>query len=81
MDVVKTVHAGKGSTLPRWIKTKEGDFTRTRPRRRSRPASTDTRFTGAPGLGAPVTAVRFHDSTKERCHGRAAARPGNDGHQ
>ncbi|MFG1812054.1 ABC transporter substrate binding protein [Streptomyces sp. NPDC049040] len=26
MDAVKTVHAGKGSTLPRWIKTKESDF-------------------------------------------------------
>ncbi|WP_031517848.1 ABC transporter substrate-binding protein [Streptomyces sp. NRRL F-5123] len=27
MDTVKTVHAGKGSTLPRWIKTKESDYT------------------------------------------------------
>jgi simple sugar transport system substrate-binding protein len=27
MDTVKTVHAGKGSTLPRWIKTQEGDYT------------------------------------------------------
>lgn len=26
MDIVKTVHAGKGSTLARWIKTKEGDY-------------------------------------------------------
>ena len=26
MDIVKTVHAGKGSTLERWIKTKEGDY-------------------------------------------------------
>jgi simple sugar transport system substrate-binding protein len=26
MDTVKTVVAGKGSTLPRWIKTKESDF-------------------------------------------------------
>jgi ABC-type sugar transport system substrate-binding protein len=26
MDAVKTVHAGKGSTLPRWIKTKESDY-------------------------------------------------------
>ncbi|MFI0724423.1 ABC transporter substrate-binding protein [Streptomyces sp. NPDC021224] len=27
MDTVKTVHAGKGSTLPRWIKTEEHDYT------------------------------------------------------
>lgn len=27
MDATKTVHAGKGSTLPRWIKTKESDYT------------------------------------------------------
>jgi simple sugar transport system substrate-binding protein len=27
MDAVKTVHAGKASTLPRWIKTKESDYT------------------------------------------------------
>jgi galactofuranose transport system substrate-binding protein len=27
MEAVKTVHAGKGSTLPRWIKTEEGDYT------------------------------------------------------
>lgn len=27
MDVVKTVHAGKASTLARWIKTKESDYT------------------------------------------------------
>jgi simple sugar transport system substrate-binding protein len=26
MEIVKTVHAGKGSTLARWIKTKEGDY-------------------------------------------------------
>jgi simple sugar transport system substrate-binding protein len=26
MDTVKTVHEGKGSTLPRWIKTKESDY-------------------------------------------------------
>src|SRR3954471_15180151 len=27
MDAVKAVHAGKASTLPRWIKTAEGDYT------------------------------------------------------
>ncbi|WP_329181978.1 ABC transporter substrate-binding protein [Streptomyces sp. NBC_01477] len=27
MDATKTVHAGRGSTLPRWIKTKESDYT------------------------------------------------------